>query len=112
MNTVILTEKAVSEIKHIMTEQNMDANVSYVRVGVKGGGCSGFQWVFNIDENYNETTDVIEEQDGLKLVIDKRSMMYLAGTTVDFHNTLDKRGFKFENPSVRTSCGCGSSFSM
>jgi iron-sulfur cluster assembly protein len=110
MNTVVLSEGAVREIKRIIEEQKLDP--VYVRVGVKGGGCSGFQYAFNLDEVYNEDKDVIEEQDGLKMVIDKRSMLYLSGTTVNFHEGLDKRGFVFDNPQATTKCGCGSSFNM
>ncbi len=112
MNTVKLTEGAVKEIKHIMEDQKMDPAATYVRVGVKGGGCSGFQWVFNLDEVYDEAKDSIEEQDGLRLVIDKRSAMYLEGTVVDFVETLEKRGFKFDNPAATGRSGCGSSFTM
>lgn len=112
MAKVTLTEKAVKEIKHIMEDQNMPAESTYVRVGVRGGGCSGFSWLFTLDENYDEAKDILEEQDGLRLVMDKRSALYLEGTTVDFLETLDKRGFSFNNPNARTTCGCGSSFSM
>jgi iron-sulfur cluster assembly protein len=111
VGTVTLTEGAVREIKRIMAEQNTPPDKVYVRAGVRGGGCSGFTWVFNLDEEYNEKTDTVEEQDGLRLVIDKRSAMYLAGTTIDFLEALDKRGFKFDNPAITHKCGCGSSFS-
>jgi iron-sulfur cluster assembly protein len=107
-----LTEKAIKEIKHIMTEQNMDAEKVYARVGVRGGGCAGFSWLFTLDETYDQEKDLLIEQDGLKIVADKRSSLYIDGTTVDFHDALDKRGFSFSNPNAKTSCGCGSSFSM
>jgi len=112
MASVTLTEKAAGEIKRIMEEQNMDPQTTYVRVGVRGGGCSGFQWAFNLDENFNEKVDTLEEIAGLRFAIDKRSAMYLPGTTIDFVETLEKRGFKFDNPNAKTTCGCGSSFSM
>jgi iron-sulfur cluster assembly protein len=110
-NPIVLTDLAVKEIKHIIQDQNFGP-VVYVRIAVRGGGCSGFTHLFTLDENYNEKNDVLYHQDGLTIVIDKRSAMYLDGTTVDFLEQLDKRGFKFTNPAVKTTCGCGSSFSM
>lgn len=111
MSTITLTEKAVKEIKHIITDQNMTAETTYVRAGVRGGGCSGFSYVFTLDENRDEAKDILIEQDGLKIVVDKRSALYIEGTTVDFHDSLDKRGFTFQNPNATGKCGCGSSFS-
>lgn len=105
-----LTERAVKEIKHIMEDQELKDN--YVRAGVRGGGCSGFQHLFTLDEEYKEGKDTLIEQDGLKIVIDNKSALYLDGTTVDFHDELNKRGFSFSNPNAKTTCGCGSSFSM
>lgn len=110
-NPVILSEKAVKEIKHIIEEQKPEGPI-YVRAGVRGGGCSGFQYSFSLDEEYNEEKDSLYEQDGLNIVVDKRSSLYLEGTTVDFHDALDKRGFTFHNPNHTGRCGCGSSFTM
>lgn len=104
-----LTEKAVKEIKHIIAEQGYEK--TFVRMGIRGGGCSGYQFVFNLDEVYNEVTDTIFEQDDLQIVVDKRSEIYLDGTTVDFHDSLEKRGFSFDNPKIQSRCGCGSSVS-
>jgi iron-sulfur cluster assembly accessory protein len=115
LNPVRLTEKAVKEINHVIEEQKKEPEAAaqlYVRMGVKGGGCSGFQYSFSLDEGYDESKDQLYEQDGLKIVVDKRSLMYLEGTTVDFHDSLEKRGFTFLNPSAVRTCGCGSSFSM
>ena len=110
-NPIVLTALAVKELKRIVQDQNFGP-VVYVRVGVRGGGCSGFTHLFTLDESFNDKNDVLYQQDGLSIVIDKRSAMYLEGTTVDFHDDLNKRGFKFTNPAVKTTCGCGSSFSM
>ncbi len=107
-----LTERAVKEIKHIMKDQEMAEDATYVRAGVRGGGCSGYQYSFNLDEMYNEAKDTLIEQDGLKVVVDNRSALYLDGATVDFVEDLNARGFKFSNPNSRTTCGCGSSFSV
>ena len=111
MNLVV-TEKALHELRHIFQEQNLSLETTYARLAVHGGGCSGFQYRFMIDENYDEKIDIIVDVEGVKFVTDKRSAMYLEGTEVDFHEDLNKRGFKFSNPSVKTTCGCGSSFSL
>jgi len=107
-----VTEVALKELCVIIEQQNFSPESIYARLAVQGGGCSGFQYRFHLDENYNEKTDLLVEKEGVKFVIDKRSAMYLDGTTVDFLEQLDKRGFKFTNPAVKTTCGCGSSFSM
>ena len=110
---MIVTDKAIAEVKKIVAEQSMDMSKVYLRVAVKGQGCSGFGYVLNLDEEYNEQKDFIEElPEGIKLVIDKRSAMYLDGVTLDFHESIDKRGFKFDNPQATGHCGCGKSFSM
>ncbi len=108
MATVTLTYKTVSEVKRIIAEQNISQ--VYVRAGCKGGGCSGLTWVFTLDENYDEKKDLLEEQDGLKLIFDKRSALYLNGTTIDFYDDgMMKRGFVFKNDAIKSTCGCGSS---
>lgn len=112
MATVTFTERAVKELCSIMTNQNMDPAVTYARISVKGGGCSGFQWGFCLDETYKDKTDILEEQDGIKIVMDRRSFLYLDGTTVDFSDDLNKMGFVFDNPKIERRCGCGSSFTM
>ena len=111
MNLTV-TEKALHELRVILKEQNFNPENTYARLSVIGGGCSGFQHKFFFDENVNEKTDIVVEVDGMKSVTDKRSALYLDGTTVDFLDQLDRRGFKFTNPAVKTTCGCGSSFSM
>ena len=108
---IILTEKAVKEVKHIIVDQNLSEPI-YIRAAIRGGGCAGFSTLFTLDETYNEKTDVLVEQDGLKIVVDKRSALYLEGTTIDFLDEIDKRGFKFDVPGATGRCGCGSSFSM
>lgn len=112
MATVVLSEKAIKEIKRLMADQEMTPENTYVRAGVKGGGCSGFSYSFNLDETYDEAKDSVEEQGGLKIVVDKRSLMYIQGTVIDYHDQLERRGFSFSNPNSTGKCGCGSSFSM
>ncbi len=107
---VILSEKAASEVKRIITEQNLpDGTV--LRVGVQGGGCSGFAYSLNFDTATSERDRVIDVH-GVKLAVDKKFDPYLDGTVVDYYDGLEKRGFVFNNPNVVKSCGCGSSFQV
>ena len=107
---VTLTEAAAGEIKRVLEEQNRD-ELKYVRVGVVGGGCSGFQYAFNFTDQFASQADVMQEQHGVGVVVDKKSDLFLDGTTIDFYAGLDRRGFQFDNPNAVKSCGCGSSFS-
>jgi iron-sulfur cluster assembly protein len=106
---VMLTEKAADEVKRILTDQKADAG-TLLRVGVTGGGCSGFSYALNFDKNFDEKTDSKYEYHGVPVVVDKKSALYLDGTTIDFYDGLEARGFKFDNPNAVKSCGCGSSF--
>lgn len=108
---ITLTEKAAHEVKRTMTE-SLQTDSAYLRVGVAGGGCSGFSYKLHFDPSADAEKDHITEQHGVKVAVDKKSALYLDGTTVDYVDSLERRGFKFENPSVTRSCGCGSSFSM
>ena len=108
--TVELTKAATVEIKRIIEEQSQE-DLKYVRVAVVGGGCSGFQYSFNFTDQYDTKTDMFVEQNGVGVVVDKKSDLFLDGTTIDFYSGLDKRGFIFDNPNAVKSCGCGSSFS-
>jgi iron-sulfur cluster assembly protein len=108
--SITLSEKAAGEIKRVMADQGMPENMC-LRVGVAGGGCSGFQYALGFDEKCDETKDLVIEQHGIKVLVDKKSDLFLDGTTVDFYEGLEKRGFTFENPNAVKSCGCGSSFS-
>lgn len=107
---ITLSEKAAKEIQRVMSEQSMPAE-TMLRVGVAGGGCSGFQYSLGFDGNVDASKDTTAEQHGVKVVVDKKSALYLDGTTVDFYDGLEKRGFTFDNPNAVKSCGCGSSFS-
>jgi iron-sulfur cluster assembly protein len=82
-----------------------------LRVGVAGGGCSGFQYSLGFDETTDAAKDDVSDQHGLTVAVDKKSALFLDGTTVDFYEGLEKRGFTFDNPNAVKSCGCGSSFS-
>jgi iron-sulfur cluster assembly protein len=107
---VALTEKAAAEVKRIMQEQKFGEE-TLLRVGVAGGGCSGFQYSLGFDKSFDANVDSQFEFHGVKVVVDKKSALYLDGTTVDFYDGLEKRGFTFDNPNAVKSCGCGSSFS-
>ena len=106
---VTLTPHAVAKVKEIMAQQNpLPAGL---RVGVVGGGCSGFSYSMSF-ENSPGMMDKTFNFDGLKVYVDATSMMYLDGCIVDYVETLEGAGFKFENPNVKSTCGCGSSFNV
>ena len=105
-----LTEKAAGEIKSIITQQELDAANVRLRVGVKGGGCSGFSYILDLTENQKDTDELVE-QHGVKIICDPKSLLYLGGVTIDFKDELMGRGFVFTNPNASATCGCGSSFS-
>src|SRR5262245_53266185 len=109
-----LTEKAADEVKKIIAEQQAAgvAERLYLRMRVVGGGCSGFQHKLDLDPTVNPKLDEVFEINGVSVVVDKRSLLYLGGVTVDFHDDLNKRGFSISNPHAKSTCGCGSSFSM
>jgi len=104
-----LTPKAIDKVKEIMAQQNPAP--AGLRVAVAGGGCSGFSYQMNF-ENQTNGVDKVYEFDGLKVFVDQASLMYINGTKIDYVETLEGAGFKFENPNVKTTCGCGSSFSV
>ena len=106
---VTLTPTAVSKVKEIMTQQNPVP--AGLRIGVVGGGCSGFSYSMSF-ENAPGVMDKVYNFDDLKVFVDATSAMYLNGCIVDYMETLEAAGFKFENPNVKSTCGCGSSFSV
>ena len=109
--SVTLTETAAREIKTIIDQQELDAQSVRLRVGVKGGGCSGFSYVLDLTEAQKDSDEEFE-QHGVKIICDPKSLLYLSGTTVDFKDEIMGRGFVFNNPNASTSCGCGSSFAV
>ena len=106
---ITLSERAAQEFKKICDEQSFEEGTA-LRVGVVGGGCSGFQYSLAPDMNVDSKVDSTFDCHGVKLVVDKKSALYLDGTTIDFYDGLEKRGFTFDNPNAVKSCGCGSSF--
>lgn len=105
-----ITEKAAKEIKRIMEENNIPENFG-LRVGVKGGGCSGLTYTLGFDGEQKEA-DTIINSNGVKLFIDGKSLFYLSGTELDFSDGLNGRGFIFNNPNAKKTCGCGESFGV
>ena len=103
-----LTECAAQEVKRIFQQEGLSEDV-YLRLAVKGGGCSGFNYVLDVAKKMDEG-DELFETNGVKVVCDQKSYLYLNGTTVDFKDKLMERGFVFNNPIATGSCGCGSSF--
>ena len=106
---ITLTPAATQEVKRLIS-QEQKPNVG-LRLGVKGGGCSGFSYVLALDEATPKQFDTVFEQDGVKVLVDAKSHLYLDGTTVDFKNGMVGGGFEFQNPMAKKSCGCGTSFS-
>lgn len=108
---VILSETAAREIKTIIGQQELDADKVCLRVGVKGGGCSGFSYILDLTESKKDSDEEFE-QHGVRIICDPKSLLYLGGTTVDFKDEIMGRGFVFTNPNATTNCGCGSSFAV
>ena len=106
--TIKLTETAAAEAKKFI-EDNKE---KYLRVGVKGGGCSGFEDRLTVGHEYDNQQDTLSNQHGVDVVVDKKSDLYLDGTTLDYYSDISQRGFKFDNPNAPKSCGCGSSFQV
>ena len=104
---ISLTEKAAEKVKEILNNENKDDHA--LRLGVKGGGCSGFSYTMDIDKIFAENDQVFEEK-GIKIVVDAKSFIYLSGTQVDYVENLSGSGFSFSNPNATRTCGCGSSF--
>ncbi len=104
---LVLTPTAVAKVREIMATQ--DPLPAGLRIGVVGGGCSGFQYSMAF-ENQPGMMDKVFGFDDLKVFVDATSLMYLQGCTVDYVETIEAAGFKFENPNVKSTCGCGSSF--
>jgi iron-sulfur cluster assembly accessory protein len=106
---ITLTPNAIAKVKEIMAQQNPVPEG--LRVGVVGGGCSGFSYSMQF-ENSPGMMDKVFNMEGLKVYVDATSLMYLNGCRVDYVETLEGAGFKFDNPNVKSTCGCGSSFNV
>lgn len=107
---IVITEKAAKQVRKIMDENKIEG-ASGLRVGVKGGGCSGLTYQLGFDGEHKDGDTVIE-QHGVKLFVDGKSLFYLAGTILDFSDGLNGKGFVFNNPNASKTCGCGESFGV
>ncbi|NNJ25876.1 HesB/IscA family protein [Alienimonas chondri] len=107
---VTVTEAAVGEVRRVIEEQALPAS-SVLRVGVSGGGCSGFSYALGFDDSVDESKDELFVQHGMVVAVPYKCGPHLDGTVIDFYAGVEKRGFTFENPNARNTCGCGSSFS-
>ena len=107
---IVLTERAASEVKTIIQQQSLDAEKTYLRLGVKGGGCSGFSYTLDLTESVGENDEQWDIH-GIKVICDPKSNIYLEGTQLDFKDEIMGLGFVFNNPNATHTCGCGSSFS-
>ena len=107
---ISITERAAKELRRIVQDQQLP-ETTVVRLGVKGGGCSGFSYSLGFDDTVHED-DQVAETDGFRVVCDPKSFLYLNGTQLDFEESLMGRGFKFGNPNASKTCGCGESFTV
>ncbi|SIQ13785.1 iron-sulfur cluster assembly protein [Chryseobacterium sp. RU37D] len=106
-----VSDQAKAKAILLMTEEGFNPAEDYIRVGVKSGGCSGLEYVLKFD-NQKADTDQIFEDNNIKIVVDKKSILYLAGTTLEYSGGLNGKGFVFNNPNASRTCGCGESFSL
>jgi len=108
---VHISDSAKQQVQQILTSEGKEADY-FVRVAVKSGGCSGLSYDLTFDNKIDEENDDIFEDNGMKLIVDKRSVLYLYGTTLDFSGGLNGKGFEFVNPNANRTCSCGESFSV
>lgn len=106
-----VTETAKKKVINLMTEEGFDASKDYVRVGVKSGGCSGLSYELNFDDKMGESDKVFEDNN-VRIIVDKKSFLYLVGTVLEYSGGLNGKGFVFNNPNAQRTCGCGESFSL
>lgn len=108
---ITVSEGAKTKISQLMTEEGFNPSNDYVRVGVKSGGCSGLSYELKFDNALGEN-DKLFEQNNVKIAVDKKSFLYLVGTTLEYSGGLNGKGFVFNNPNANRTCGCGESFSL
>lgn len=109
---VTVSEKALKHILSLMLEASTSPDTHHLRVGVKGGGCSGLSYTMDFDTTIDPTDEVVEVDGGLKVVIDRKSVLYLFGTNLTYSDGLNGKGFQWENPNASRTCGCGESFAL
>ena len=105
---ITISDKGAEKVHEFLASQEADVSMAGLRVGVRGGGCSGFQYQLAFDEQ--RENDAVFESQGLKLLVDSESLPFVRGSTIDYEESLQGAGFKVNNPNVVAACGCGSSF--
>lgn len=108
---VTISEKALNHIFDLMKESNLSAETHFLRVGVKGGGCSGLSYIMDFDTTKTDMDELVD-LGNLKVLIDKKSVLYLYGTELTYSDGLNGKGFQWENPNASRTCGCGESFAL
>jgi len=108
---ITISEKALEHVIELMVEEGITPDTHFLRVGVKGGGCSGLSYAMDFDDTITNMDEVIE-LNAMKVVIDKKSVLYLYGTELDYSDGLNGRGFHWINPQASRTCGCGESFAL
>ena len=111
MEILTVSDRARQQIQHLMEKEMLDGETYFLRVGVKGGGCSGLSYELGFD-NIPQDGDNVVEDNGVKIAVDKKSFLYLFGTELDFSDGLNGKGFQFINPNASRTCGCGESFAI
>ena len=106
-----VSDTAKDKVQNLMEEDGFNPNTDFVRVGVKSGGCSGLSYDLKFDKTQKET-DKVFESNGVKIIVDNKSFLYLIGTTLEYSGGLNGTGFVFKNPNANRTCGCGESFSL
>ena len=106
-----VSETAKSKVSNLMQEDGMKLEESYIRVGVESGGCSGLSYKMDFTSEFNEQ-DKLFEDNGVRILVDKKSLLYLLGTTLEYSGGLNGKGFSFNNPNASRTCGCGESFAV
>lgn len=106
-----VSDTARAKVAALMNEEGFDAVTDYVRVGVKSGGCSGLSYELKFDHRISETDKVFEDN-SIRIIVDKKSFLYLVGTVLEYSGGLNGKGFVFNNPNAQRTCGCGESFSL
>lgn len=110
--TLVLTEEAAVQVQKFFAAENLDDKSAALRVSVMPGGCSGFEYTLEVDEEDPADDDYVLESQGIRLFMDPFSGQYLSGVTIGYHSSFQGQGFTFENPNATGSCGCGTSFSV
>jgi iron-sulfur cluster assembly protein len=109
---ITISDTALAHLNDIMKEEGFNKDTHYLRVGVKGGGCSGLSYVMDFDDTKTEQDEMVEVGNELKVLIDKKSLLYLMGTELQFSSGLNGKGFTWVNPNSSRTCGCGESFAV